>query len=348
MHNFKYFLIYFLLRFISDIYDLELCYFWYILYKTILLVDTPGLYAPEGIEIDDNYIDSIIDSAIKIQKINVILVLEKFSTNRLVPTVKYYLCRLCEVIPNAFENKIILGLSFKLNGDSGFNNEWFPFACQLKVKMNNICFAYSNKTYITKPKKAELIKMSFKHSRKVINAIINKVIEMDSQETSIYSELFKDHNKIMKNISNFTIILENIDRIHTSMTNSSFEINNENVLTWKRTKKHNTICVEHHTLCHKNCDLNFTSADGSKYFENCFCMIHFCICLDSKNCRYNSGERTCRICGCGSAQHVHRHKKLVRNQLTIEKILSDLKISNTSKDPSMILMMLNEKKRRNP
>ncbi|OMJ69034.1 hypothetical protein SteCoe_33344 [Stentor coeruleus] len=314
-------------------------------YKTILLVDTPGLGAPEGVEKDDDFVDSILDSAIKIPKINAIIVIEKHSTNRLAPTLEYALYRLCEVIPNAFENKVILALSFDSGGPSNFLDEWFPFKHELKVSMNNVCFKYSNEVYLNDRKIAKKFKKKINKSREVIQQIFDKVINMDSQETSIYLQLFKEHNKIMKRISSFTIILENIDRICESITDSSFEINNANTMVWKRTKHHNTICVEHHTLCHENCDLNFKSTDGSKYFDNCYCMFQFCICLDKGSCKCIRNKKLCRICGCSSEQHVHRHKKPVMLAQTIEEIFNDMCISYTTKDPKIVLMKLREKKK---
>lgn len=59
--------------------------------KTILLVDTPGLGAAEGIQQDDSFIENIIDSVRNHPTINAILVLERSSTNRITAYVDYCL-----------------------------------------------------------------------------------------------------------------------------------------------------------------------------------------------------------------------------------------------------------------
>ncbi|OMJ65443.1 hypothetical protein SteCoe_38210 [Stentor coeruleus] len=311
--------------------------------KTILLVDTPGLGAPEGIKMDDNFIEQIIYAAQTIPKINAIIVIEKSTTNRQTALVEYCLYRISEVIPNEFESKVILGITFHA-GPSDFNKSWFAFNIQMTAKFNNLCFSYDNNDYESKPKKLENSIKEWNRSKKKVTKIIEKVFEMNSLETTIYSELFIYHNEIMKAISNFTVVLGNIDNVVESIMNPSKRIKRTNVIKWEKTSYHNTICVIHNTLCHEKCHLNFTAENNSQYFKNCYCMKIKCKCLSKTVCQCRSLIKKCKRCNCGSEQHVHRHEKPIFIEEPLEDCLKDLSISSTSKDPKKILLKLNKKK----
>lgn len=158
--------------------------------KTILLVDTPGLGAAEGIQQDDSFIENIIDSVRNHPTINAILVLERSSTNRITAYVDYCLYWISEVIPNGFERKAILGITF-YSGKSDFNVNWFAFNVELTVNLNNASFSYSQEEFLSKLKKLKKHIKNWGKSVKKIKSIIKKVFQMTAQETSIYTELFK-------------------------------------------------------------------------------------------------------------------------------------------------------------
>lgn len=311
--------------------------------KTILLVDTPGLGAPEGIKSDDNFINQIINAAQIIPKINAIVVIEKSTTNRQTALVEYCLYRISEVIPNVFESRVILGITFHA-GPSDFNKSWFAFSIQMTAKFNNLCFSYNNDDYASKPKKLESSIKEWNRSKRKFTRIIQKVFEMDSQETSVYSTLFTRHNETMKIISDLTVVLENIEKVRNSMMNSSIKKDKVNVIIWEKTPYHNTICVKHNTLCHEDCKLNFTGVINSEYFKNCACIKIKCKCLNKAVCICSRLVKKCKKCSCRSDQHVHRHEIPIINEQKLENCLSDLKISNSIKNQNEILIKLDEKK----
>ncbi|OMJ67220.1 hypothetical protein SteCoe_35675 [Stentor coeruleus] len=312
--------------------------------KTILLVDTPGLGAAEGIKMDDSFIDKIIDAARTIPRINAIIVIEKSTTNRQTALVEYCLYRISEVIPNDFERKVILGITFH-TGPSDFDKSWFMFNVQMTAKLNNLCFSYTENDYKSKPKKLENSLKEWDKSKRKITRIIGKVFEMEAQETTIYTKLFTKHNEAMKAISDMTVILENIDSVVGSIINSSRNIESANVIKWERTLSHNTICVRHNTLCHENCFLNFTGVKNAEYFKNCACMHKNCNCPDPNFCECKFLDKKCKICNCGSDQHVHRHEKPVNKRQALESFLKDLSISGSKCDQKSILKELDNKRK---
>ena len=80
-----------------------------------------------GVEGDDEYIADILSVASSIKSFNAIILVEKSSNRRIAPNIAYNLYRISEAIPNDFESKVIVMLTFHTGGDSGFQDEWMWF-----------------------------------------------------------------------------------------------------------------------------------------------------------------------------------------------------------------------------
>ncbi|OMJ81617.1 hypothetical protein SteCoe_17890 [Stentor coeruleus] len=113
-------------------------------------------------------------------------------------------------------------------------------------------------------------------------------------------EIMKFINNLKEKIAEFDVVYINITQIKLAVTNSS---DNVKIGEWVDTNWHNTICTFHKTLCHEKCGLDFNENTGTNYFINCY-----------------SFQRAskCRICNCGSENHMHSRKKFIEKNINVK------------------------------
>ncbi|OMJ69096.1 hypothetical protein SteCoe_33264 [Stentor coeruleus] len=286
-------------------------------YKTVLIVDTPGITSTGGIRDDDKNVNEIINAAKRVKQFNAIFFTEKYSDNRMTPAFNYNVRRISNTIPSDFETSVFLIVNFACDKNKELNSDWYQFPIQQRFFLNNSVFRCPIEQYQAKQEKAMKYQNKLKKSEKSLRAIFQNAFLMDAKQTTQYHELFAIHNNIMKEIAELINHLENINSIRSGIENQEYI-----VITKKsvETAYHNTICTTHLVVCHQNCHLSFKGVYGTQYFDNCACM---------------NSEKLCRVCGCGSLQHAHAHKKFVEEESTIEEILKEFSIDKnvfTSKE----------------
>ena len=159
---------------------------------------------------------------------------------------------------------------------------------------------------------------------------IQAIVEIEPDQIEIGNieqqrERFENRNDIFVVATDYTKILDWIVTARKNIHDLKAIVEIQN---WVETENHNTVCGLHHSLCHESCGLVFTATNGADYFKECACM---------------GSEKTCNICGCGSAQHCHMHKRPVIDSVTVQEILRDfLQVETT--DAKLIIKELAAKK----
>lgn len=234
------------------------------------------------------------------------------------PLVQYNLYRISEIVPTDFESKLIVALTFN-TGSVLFQDEWFPFNIQYKLKLNNLAFGFSSKEYNDSEKLLKKHKPEWEKCTKKLKKFFDKIFQMNAQSTKQYTQIFEQHNAVMENIAEYRVTLENIEKIRNYLDNGG---NSQLQITkWIATSYHNTVCSEHSVVCHEDCALNFNGISGTEFFNNCACM---------------GVNKTCRKCGCLSEQHVHKHEKPVTEVQAITELLRDCAINGDTSDPAKL------------
>ncbi|OMJ70310.1 hypothetical protein SteCoe_31733 [Stentor coeruleus] len=285
--------------------------------KTILVIDTPGLASNGGISEDDDNVQIIINAARRIKFLNAIIVVEKSSTNRLSPLVEYNLCRISEIIPQDFQSQVIVAYTFNL-GFILFMDNWFPFPIQYKLKINNGAFRYSSKEYQANPK--YINKSDWDRSVNKIKKFITKLLTMQKVPTIQYTNLFDHHSTMMNKIADFKGFIDNIEKYKNFIKNSK-PGERLNAIKWIRTDYHNTVCLEHRTLCHEKCSLNFDDSHGTSFFNNCLCM---------------NAQKICKVCGCNSENHAYKNEKPIIEISSIDQMLDSCSIGDRSSSENIL------------
>jgi energy-coupling factor transporter ATP-binding protein EcfA2 len=285
--------------------------------KTVLIVDTPGLAAAGGVTEDDANVQVIIQAAKRVASFNAILVVEKSSTNRLNPCIEYNLYRIAEIIPRDFECKVILAFTFN-QGKVEFEDQWFAFPIQHKLKMNNLAFGYSTAEFESKPKLK--VAANWDQCIKRFRKFFAKLFTMEKTATAQYNQLFIQHNTMMNKIADFRANIENIETCKKFVQNAR-PGDTLTVNTWVTTTYHNTVCCEHRTVCHEECFLNYNPANGTSFFNSCACM---------------NQQKVCKVCGCQSEQHVHKHEKPGSNSTSLEAMLDSMNIGDKSSSQNIL------------
>jgi GTPase SAR1 family protein len=292
--------------------------------KTILIVDTPGIASTGGVKEDDDNIEIILNAARRTSSFNAVVVVEKSSTNRMNPLIEYCLYRLAEVIPTDFESKIVLALTF-YTGVVLFQDKWFPFNIQHKLKLNNVAFSFSTAEYEEKPKCLLTANQDWDKSIKQFRKFFTKLFSMPKVPTIQYTNLFNHHNELMNRIAGFRSYLDNIEKcklfLSTGKPGEKLAIS-----SWIETPYHNTICAEHGKLCHEHCYLSYNDTHGTSFFNNCACM---------------GPEKRCRVCGCASEQHAHRNEKPAVNFWSIDEMLDTYSIGDRSSTEKILSALEN-------
>ena len=114
------------------------------------------------------------------------------------------------------------------------------------------------------------------------------------------ADLFSNQNSIMVKIADFQMILDQIQKTKILIKNPNANIS---VTNWQSTTYHNTVCVEHLTLCHESCRLNYNPNNGSGFFNDCGCM---------------DSNKRCRVCGCISEKMCIEWKNLLSSRLHLK------------------------------
>ncbi|OMJ90288.1 hypothetical protein SteCoe_7402 [Stentor coeruleus] len=293
-------------------------------FKTVLIIDTPGLSATGGISDDDKNTNEIMVAALRVDKISAILFLEKFSENRATPQFIYNVYRISNVIPQVFENSVFMILTFDCDGEKDIQASAYPFNIQEAFLINNSAFRCDAR--LAENDKKKKLEKSLMKSRIKIQKIFETIFKRDSQNTIQYNEMFIHYNNIMKSIANYMNHLNNFEMIKSNINNPNMQFVTKR---WEEVKYHSTMCVRHEKICHQDCALNFTNCAGSNYFENCACM---------------NVEKICCKCGCTSAYHYHDFKILVEEKTELKKILSEYLLDELSaKNYDILIRKINEK-----
>ncbi|OMJ66804.1 hypothetical protein SteCoe_36225 [Stentor coeruleus] len=293
-------------------------------YKTILLVDTPGISSTGGIQDDNGNTLEIMRAARLVSGFNAIFLVQRISDNKLTPHVKYSLYRISEVIPSLFEKSIILFVSYSTDKTPPIDEAEYGFPIKKTFYFNNSFFNFTQADYMTNKKLEKKQNKKLIKSKKRFCKLLSYVFKMNSEASTQYSELFIHHNSIMEKISEYNAHLENLQNL-----NQYRKYKKEIKITqWINTDYHSTICSKHNTLCHESCSLNFNNLTGTQFFNNCACM---------------NMEKKCKTCGCFSEQHAHRRQKPVLRSLTITEILKYYSIPSYLKDDTIIDAIIKEK-----
>lgn len=271
--------------------------------KTFLIVDTPGISSSGGIDEDDENINKIIIAARTVKKFNAILFIQQYSTNRITAAFKYKVARIAEVIPTDFETSVIMILSFALDEKRFLSDDHYHFPIKNTFFINNSHFGYNKEDYAKNSVLKKKQSINKEESDCKVGEIFQYIFSMNAQINKQYHELFVYHNNIMNKISEFKAHLKNIEKIKLH-----FDTKKEIIITdWEKTLYHNTICTKHLVVCHEVCHLNFCDFKNSKYFNDCFCM---------------NFEKICKVCGCISEFHVHKHEKPKNKVQTIQEVFN--------------------------
>ncbi|OMJ67315.1 hypothetical protein SteCoe_35551 [Stentor coeruleus] len=115
------------------------------------------------------------------------------------------------------------------------------------------------------------------------------------------NEIIRFINDLKEKIAEFDVTYVNITEIKLAVEKSS---DNVEIGKWVDTNSHNTICTSHKTLCHKSCGLTFNGSTGTNYFIKCLSF---------------SNESVCKICNCGSENHMHARKKYIKYTVDISE-----------------------------
>ncbi|OMJ65223.1 hypothetical protein SteCoe_38763 [Stentor coeruleus] len=286
-------------------------------YNTILLVDTPGISSTGGIQDDNGNTLEIMRAARLVSGFNAIFLVQRISDNKLTPHLKYSLYRISEVIPTNFEKSIILFISYSADKVSPIDEAEYGFPIKNTFYFNNSFFSHTQADYMENQKLEKKQNKKLKKSKKRLCKLFNYVFRMSSVTSIQYGELFELHNSIMEKISEYNVHVENL-----LMLNRCRKYKKEITITqWIDTDYYNVVCSKHNTLCDENCCLNFNNITGTQFFNNCSCM---------------DMEKKCKICGCFSEQHAHRHQKPVSRSLTIKDIFKYYEIPSYLKDDTII------------
>jgi hypothetical protein len=158
--------------------------------KTILIVDTPGF---NNINRDDEAIEIINNAASRVSFFNAIVYFQKSSTNRLLPCIEYCLYIAAKIIPRDFESSIVAAFTFN-QGFIEFEEEWFPFKIQHKIKLQNDAFVYSTSEYQAKPKRLNCATEKWNRSIKRYIKFLAKLFTMPKVATTQFNSHMKHNN----------------------------------------------------------------------------------------------------------------------------------------------------------
>lgn len=121
-------------------------------YKTLLIVDTPGIASTGGIQEDDCNTLEIMRVARLVKTFNAIFLIQTHSVNKLTPFFKYNLYRISEVIPGDFERSLILVLSHSTSKKPALPNQEYPVPIQKTFFFNNCFFIHKREEYLNTKK----------------------------------------------------------------------------------------------------------------------------------------------------------------------------------------------------
>ncbi|OMJ66806.1 hypothetical protein SteCoe_36227 [Stentor coeruleus] len=182
-------------------------------YKTILLVDTPGISSMGRIEEDDDSALEVMRAARLVSGFNAIFVVQNQSINKLTPHVKYTLYRISEVIPSDFKKSIILVLCLSTDKISALDEENYDFPIKKTFYFNNCFFEYTQADYMTNKKLEKKQNKKLVKSKKRICKLFNYVFRMSFVTSIQYGELFELHNSIMEKNSEYNAHLKNLQKL---------------------------------------------------------------------------------------------------------------------------------------
>ena len=291
--------------------------------QTFLIVDTPGFGSDSGVADDDVRLQETLQFVRTIKSFNAIIIIAKSNDNRLTPQIEYNIYRISEIIPNDFENKVILLLTFHTGGRVGFKDEWLPFPLTQKLTVNNQVFG-ENPTIFTSGKQGKIANFmkSWAQFGERVDELICHVFSMSHQGTDQFNQLFNHQNEIMKNLAEYKTILEDIAIVRKSLSSPAQQTRVEN---WTETPHvHYTICEEHRTVCCLSCSLTDNGVLGTDFVNDCPCV---------------NANKVCKVCGCLSEKHVHLYKKEIALSAGVRDLLQN-KLTVTATDHQIILQEL--------
>ena len=292
---------------------------------TFKIIDTCGINDSEGIEQDDENIETILNACIGTDELSTVVLIINGTNARITNNIKNLITRFNGVMPDAiFDNIIVI---FTMCREETCN---FHSLENLGIKPKNIYYMNNSafSTDLKKIKDKSILNIEWIDSMKTIENIMNCVADQTKILTKEFNKIKKCRDKIKTllheskiNVLNLQNIIENYEIAKNEAEKNKMNMEQFKNYTVKKTIQkqqfvevdyHSTICSVCNTVCHSHCSLNKETEIGGSGLVGC-------ACLDSNgNCTHCEGK-------CNWKHHYHGNKDFQLVNVTIDEEVEELK-----------------------
>ena len=298
--------------------------------EQICILDTPGLCDTEGLEKDNENLEKIVNSAIKIDKLSGIILVMNGTNSRVNNNIKHVLNKFNGFFPDSVMKNIIVVFTCCREETCNFKSlDKLGIKPHKVIYMNNSAFSVDPRKYNLEAD--QITNIEWNKSMEMSKNIVNELKSLSTTSTFEFAQMFKIRNSIKSKLHDSKLKIIELQKIQDEYQQAknaadihgatSEQFKNYTIKktvekeVFEETPYHSTICGKCNKVCHSHCGLEeIKNKDNSSAISNCACF---------------RSNNLCQECGCDPSTHYHDRKDLVLKMVTLDEELTDIKNKST-------------------